>query len=250
MMTQYHINFSLRIAQTLLLLIIAIILLMKPAYERTHLLVNSQPTLATSEPSAQRDTPRSKVHGQTGTPLARLANFIIPSEGVRTEPYPDSEGNITIGAGRNLEGNGISIDELEAIIGTPDYRHILKNAEVRANRIYISTLQSAKNIFTEPLTKENITLLLMDDLKNVETEVKEIFGKTWETIDATRQTVIMDILYNLGAPHFKGFHDFIAAVKAHDWENAAKELLMSKAAREDIVRYHNNATILQTGQQL
>ena len=87
----------------------------------------------------------------------------------------------------------------------------------------------------------------MDDLKNVETEAKKIFGKAWGTIDPTRQTVIMDTLYNLGAPTFKEFHNFIASVKAHNWHAAATDLLMSDAAREDIVRYHNNATILQTG---
>ena len=231
----------------MLLLIIAIILLMNPAYERTNLLVNSQPTPDTSEPPAQRDT-TSTTLGAHGTPLARLANFIISHEGERTEPYLDSEGNPTIGNGRNLKGNGISIDELETIIGTPDYKVIFHNAEVRASRVYFQSLEAAKQIFTKPLTKSHITLLLMDDLKNVEAEAKKIFSKTWVTIDATRQTVIMDILYNLGAPTFKEFHNFIASVKAHNWHAAATDLLMSEAAREDIVRYHNNATILQTGQ--
>lgn len=40
-----------------------------------------------------------------------LKNMLVQEEGYSQFPYPDSEGILTIGIGRNLESNGISMSE-------------------------------------------------------------------------------------------------------------------------------------------
>lgn len=175
-----------------------------------------------------------------------VTQFLIRDESIRKTPYLDSRGNPTIGVGRNLNGLGVSIEELHAIMETVDYQHILKHARIHDGRLYCQTLEIANRIFSEPITNEAIELLLQDDIERVETELKPIFPN-YEQIDPVRQAVIVDMLFNLGLPTFKEFKNFIAAVNRSDWNAAATEMLNSLAAHQDVVRYHRNSLILRTG---
>ena len=95
----------------------------------------------------------------------------------------------------------------------------------------------------------DIMLLLADDLKVATHDAVSVFGDTWQKIDKVRQEAIVDILYNLGLPHFKQFKHFIQSVKDGNWNKAAADLLMSEAARKHITRYHRSASVIQTGDQ-
>ena len=188
-----------------------------------------------------------KVETETGITLSNVAKLIIRDEGVRTRPYLDSQGIVTIGIGRSLQTNGISVTELHSLNATPNYEDILKHTSVKNSRIYIETLQKANDIFVRPLDKHDLELLLMDDLQSVVKEARSVFTEHWNQIDSVRQEVIINLIYNLGLPHFKGFHDFISSVKDKDWNKAASDLLLSDAARNNITRYHRNASVIQTG---
>lgn len=200
------------------------------------------------EPHPHRDH-IDRLEKLAGTPLERVANIIIAHEGVREKPYLDTSGKVTIGIGRSLTTNGISTEELHAIVSEIDYKHILSNTTVQRGRILINSLEDANRIFKEPLTKEDIQLLLADDLKVVTAEAKSVFGEMWASIDTPRQEVIIDVLYNLGLPHFKEFKHFIESVKTKNWQKAASDLLMSEAARQNVNRYIHNAAVLQSGDE-
>lgn len=187
------------------------------------------------------------LENEVGISFSVIAKRIIASEGTRRVPYLDSGGNVTIGDGRNLTSNGISIVELETIQGAVDYRDVLKRGEASGGRIRIKTLSHAQAIFKKPLTDSDITLLLVDDLRNVEKEARSVFPEVWGQINEVRKLAIIDVLYNLGLPKFKKFHKFIGAVKSQNWREAALELLLSEAARENILRYHTNALQIQEG---
>ena len=190
-----------------------------------------------------------RIESESGVFLSRVAGLIIRDEGDKPRPYLDSGNTVTIGVGRNLQTNGISVSELHAIVKDIDYKHILNHTHIQNGRVYINSLDVANKIFPNPLTKDDIQLLLTDDLNNVSKEAKQVFGDTWSTLDSVRKEVIVDLLYNLGLSHFKEFVNFIGAVKASDWNKAASELLLSNAARKNIVRYHRNAVVLQTGDE-
>ena len=204
----------------------------------------------TAETTASHDALRQQIESAAGMALSPLAKRIREDEGDRPRPYLDTSGAATIGVGRNLSGNGVSVTEFFAIVPERirNYRAILTHADIRTGRIYIHKLELAQKLFPNPLTHADIELLLLDDLQHVLTETEKLFGvDTWTKLDNVRKTVLIDLVYNLGIAGFKQFHKFIAAVKAEDWQTAAAELLLSKAARENVLRYHRNATVLQTG---
>ena len=181
-----------------------------------------------------------------GTQLSRIANLIIREEGVRSVVYVDKVGKPTIGVGRSLATNGLSLAELVAITPNPNLEIIVNGAEVRNGRIYLPNIQVAHKVLPEPLTKDDIHLLLADDLKNVVKEAKQVF-KNWGTIDEPRREALLDLLFNLGLTHFKTFEDFIASVQAENWNDAARELLLSVAARQNPTRYVRNMKVIETG---
>ena len=189
------------------------------------------------------------LEAEAGMPLSRIAELIISDEAVRSEPYLDSEGKVTIGVGRSLSANGVSVAELHALVPIPEYRLMLEKSTVRNGRILISDLGLAKQIFSKPLTEHDIALLLVNDLKQTKSDAVLVFGADWEQIDTVRQEVIVNLVFNLGLPHFQGFHNFIDAVKKQEWQRAATELLLSEAARQNIARYHRDATVIQTGDE-
>ena len=201
-----------------------------------------------TEPRNRHAQAISTIEADAGMRLSRIAELIIRDEGKRKHPYPDKNGTPTIGVGRNLRDNGISVIELQAIIDDIDYDVVLKETHVKNGRIRIGSLDLANRIFPNPLTEHDIGLLLTDDLNNVRREAVSVFGQSvWDSIDGVRKEAILDTIFNLGLPHFKTFVNFIAAVKRGDWDTAATELLLSEAARENILRYHRNATVLRTG---
>ena len=216
----------------------------------THEISTSKkPTLPTKQEVSPHLSHVQSIEKEAGMPLSRIAKLIIRDEGVRTKPYLDPNGVVTIGIGRSLETNGVSIVELHALNSTPDYRTILNKTTVQNGRIKIKTLADANKIFTRPLDKHDLELLLTDDLKVTKADAVTVFGDTWDKIDTVRQEAILDVIYNLGLTHFKGFHNFIASVKKQDWQKAASDLLLSEAARENITRYHRSASVIQTGDE-
>lgn len=187
------------------------------------------------------------IEQQAGMPLSNVARLIIDEEGVQSEPYQDATGYVTIGVGRSLQTNGVSTAELFAIVPEPDIRFIMENTTITRGRIKIESLAAANRIFPNPLTEHDLELLLLNDLKNVKMEAVSVFGKDWHKIDTVRQVAIIDIMFNLGLPHFKTFEKFINAVKAQDWKTAASELLLSEAARQNYSRYNRVSLVIDTG---
>ena len=205
----------------------------------------SQPVVSAPTPHAEAI---GKIESDAGMPLSRIAKLIIRDEGKRNRPYPDTGGVPTIGVGRNLRGNGLSVTELHAIVNAIDYRFLMTHTHIQNGRVRIPTLDLANQIFTKPLTADDIQLLLTDDLNNVRKEAVAVFGQAiWDNIPEPRKEAILDVVFNLGLPHFKAFVNFIGAVKAGDWQKASTELLLSDAARKNVLRYHRNATVIQTG---
>ena len=185
------------------------------------------------------------------SPMSRLARLIIADEGVRTRPYPDSNGTPTIGVGRNLAGNGVSVAELKAIAGELDYDLLLTETHIQNGRVRIGTLDLANRIFVKPLTESDIHLLLQDDLKTTQNDAVSVFGQElWGKIAEPRKEALLDTLFALGLPRFKQFVNLISAVKVGNWNEAAAELLKSEAADEAPARFFRNYYILKNNKSL
>ena len=206
----------------------------------------------TPKPPAETRNPHAqaigKMEAEAGMRLSRIAELIIRDEGKRKRPYADTGGAPSIGVGRNLRDNGISVAELQAIVNDIDYDVVLKETHVQNGRVRIGSLDLANRIFPNPLTEHDIGLLLTDDLNNVRREAVSVFGQSvWGSIDGVRKEAILDVVFNLGLPRFKQFVKFIGAVKSADWDTAATELLKSEAADENPERYFRNYRVVRTG---
>ena len=187
----------------------------------------------------------SKIEADAGMRLSRIADLIIRDEGKRIRPYGDPP---TIGVGRNLRDNGVSVAELQAIVNDIDYDVVLKETHVQNGRVHIHSIDLANRIFPNPLTEHDIGLLLTDDLNNVRRDAVSVFGQSvWGSVDGVRKEAILDVVFNLGLPRFKQFVKFIGAVKSADWDTAAAELLKSEAADENPERYFRNYRVMRTG---
>ena len=117
-----------------------------------------------------------RIESDAGVFLSRVAKLILHDEGNRSRPYLDSGGTVTIGVGRSLQTNGISVAELHAIVDEIDYGVLLAKTHVQNGRVRIGSLALANKIFVKPLTQHDIQLLLTDDLKNVAHEAEGVFS--------------------------------------------------------------------------
>lgn len=72
------------------------------------------------------------------------------------------------------------------------------------------------------LTEEEALYLLQNDI----TRCKEDLTRTvpwWTSLSEPRQRVLINMCFNLGISRLLGFKNFLGALKAGDYEKAAKE---------------------------
>ena len=79
----------------------------------------------------------------TDADLLILADHLHTEEGLRLRPYRDTVGKLTIGWGRNLTDNGISIDEATLLLRNDIARHV---AELVRRQPFVLTLNHVRQI--------------------------------------------------------------------------------------------------------
>ena len=153
----------------------------------------------------------------------QLLKELKEEEGFRSIPYLDTQGFWTIGYGRNIDGLPLSEQE---------FTHLFPNESIKNNnrQWLIKTWSKSK------ITRESAIYLLESVVSTCEQEARFIYDD-FDSYKTTKKVVILDLLYNLGLSRYKGFKKHIKAVKVKDWDTAAKELLNSRAARQDKDRY-------------
>jgi len=80
------------------------------------------------------------------------------------------------------------------------------------------------------ITEEEASCLLEKRVKDIQDALEQY---SWfPELNDVRKAVIIDMVFNLGAYGFTGFKDTIKALKVHEYETAAREMLDSKWARQ------------------
>ncbi|MGB0467746.1 MAG: glycoside hydrolase family protein [Pontibacterium sp.] len=87
------------------------------------------------------------------------------------------------------------------------------------------------NLDERGLPATMIDELLSRAISESVTECKRMFTG-WDSLNQTRQHVLINMMFNLGFSRLSGFKRFIAAVEARDYMKAADEMLDSKWARQ------------------
>ena len=143
-------------------------------------------------------------------------------EGLVLTVYKDTLGIDTIGIGRNLEGRGISKEEL-------DYMDI----------------PSIDAIYEHGITEADAYYLATNDIAIVENELARAKPCVYD-LDAVRQLIVMDMAFNMGVPRLCKFKKMWAALKEQDYINASNEMLDSKWAEQTEKRAESLARIIRS----
>lgn len=144
------------------------------------------------------------------------------NEGIRLKPYYCPAGHLTIGIGRNLEGNPLTAEE-KAYIG-----HSVKQG----------------------ITNDQAFYLCRNDLKKVRNDLDKNLP-WWRDLNADRQFVMIDLCFNMGIGNSKkgllSFKNTLQAIALGNYIKASENLLKSKYAKDVGVRADRNAYCLKYG---
>lgn len=69
----------------------------------------------------------------------------------------------------------------------------------------------------------------------------------WSALDTVRRAVLIDMAYEIGGAGLADFVKFLSAVRAHDWPDAAEQLVDSKLYAQVPTREQMNRSMLLAG---
>ena len=110
----------------------------------------------------------------------------------------------------------------------------------------IATIGYGRNIRDFPLTGPEKEVLLRTNLEVAIQDAKSLFPN-FDTLSPVRQEALSELSFNLGRSRLGLFRKTRAAVAAGDWDEAAVQILDSKAARQLPLRYGELADMMATG---
>jgi lysozyme len=106
------------------------------------------------------------------------------------------------------------------------------------------TIGYGRNIEDNGITRDEALFLLRNDLA----AARETLDELGLDLDPVRQAVLLDMLYNLGAVRFRRFRIMLQAVRAGDFERAAREMLDSRWSHQVGMRAVELAEMMRSGQ--
>lgn len=142
-------------------------------------------------------------------------------EGYRNRPYKDTVDKWTVGYGRNLEDNPLSIEEVLELF----------------NATKFTDDGSAERFFDTLLTR---------DIEKHAAELEDNLA-IFPMCSGNEQTVLIDMAFNMGVPNLLSFKGMTHALDNEDQVQAAVELLDSHYAEQVKTRAAQNAKLLAGG---
>lgn len=96
------------------------------------------------------------------------------------------------------------------------------------------------------ITEEEADWILAKRLSEIETELRVKY-RWYDNLNATRQDVMISMVYQLGFGGIAKFKKFIAAMERKDYDTAAVEMLDSLWARQTPNRAKRQAYMIKNG---
>ena len=111
-----------------------------------------------------------------------------------------------------------------------------------------STIGWGRNLDDKGISENEAELMLTEDINDCIDSLCGIFNYLGlRLLSEKRQLVLIDMIFNLGASRFSKFKKMIQAVKDRDFEEAAKQLLESRYAKQVPNRANRNAEMMREG---
>ena len=108
------------------------------------------------------------------------------------------------------------------------------------------TIGVGRNLQDVGITKEEALVLLENDVKNVEQQLKHYMPWS-ETLDPVRHAALINFVFNVGIGTALKFENAMAALKQSDYDTAAAELLNSRWSTQVGSRAQELAAQMRTG---
>jgi lysozyme len=96
------------------------------------------------------------------------------------------------------------------------------------------------------LRKDEIALLLENDITDAETDARTLFS-SFDGLSPIRRAVLVNMAFNLGRERLAGFNNLRSAIAAGDFSTAAQEMLASKWASQVGIRAQRLAKQMKEG---
>lgn len=107
------------------------------------------------------------------------------------------------------------------------------------------TIGYGRNLDDKGITLQEAEQMLDLDILECETDLKRF--PFWDSLNDTRQAVLLDMRFQLGSKGIRGFKRMLAAIEAEYYDTAAAELLDSRYAKQTPNRANRNAQMMRTG---
>lgn len=147
---------------------------------------------------------------------------LMLNEGCKLKSYRCPAGKLTIGIGRNLDDNPLTIEEIQ----------------------YVG--HNGRCLF---ISNDQANYLCRNDLKRVRAELDKNLS-WWRDLNIDRQFVMIDLLFNMGIKTLLTFKKTLNSIALGNYELASKQLLQSKYAKQVGARAERNAYCLKYGTYL
>src|SRR5690554_2169347 len=108
------------------------------------------------------------------------------------------------------------------------------------------TVGYGRNLDDRGITAEEAELMLTRDVDEVIEDLERM--PLFLSLDPMRKVVLANMCFNLGLPGLLGFKKMLAALSLHDFDEAARQMMDSKWARQVGVRAVELSEIMRTGE--
>ena len=109
------------------------------------------------------------------------------------------------------------------------------------------TIGVGRNLTDRGISTTEALTLLDDDIFYFMTKLN-YYIPGFTDIDEIRQMVLVSMAFNLGVQGLLEFKGMLEALQNKNYEKASEEMLDSKAASQDVDRYHELAYMMKTGE--
>ena len=156
---------------------------------------------------------------------------LIIDEGMRLKPYYCPAGFLTIGVGRNLEGNGMSWGEMVSLIGqNPERKHRFPTdyETLDGETLLMALIRDMK---INGITEAEAMMLLRNDIYQCEEDLKRKV-KWYPGAPDELKEVLVNMCFNMGIKTLMTFKNTLWYMGAGEYERAAANMLKSRWARQ------------------
>lgn len=109
-----------------------------------------------------------------------------------------------------------------------------------------TTIGYGRNLDDMGITEDEAEALLHNDISRVRRELAAL--DIGNGLDDVRAAVVVDMCFNLGINRLLGFRNFLSALRAKDFERAAREMVDSRWYRQVGTRAERLVEMMKTGE--